>query len=116
MLGTYHKTAFLGPHPQRRLRRHPHLRLLDKKGKPAVVKNPMPKPGTLFALRDLSANVMEPPLRLYRVGDRGEFRARGVEASAFQIMSARSLPRLTIRRLNDRSKYSPNQCQREGCR
>jgi hypothetical protein len=85
-------------------------------GKPAVVKNPMPKPGTLFALRVFGANVLKPPLRLYRVGDRGEFRAQDVEANVFEIMTAKSLPRLAIRSSNDRSKYSPNQCQREGCR
>lgn len=71
---------------------------------------PSPNSGPLFVFRD-------EPLRLYRVDLYGQFRAEGVEATAFEITMAPALLHARQpRSRTDRSKYSPQQCFAKGNR
>lgn len=71
----------------------------------------LPAPdGPLFLLRG------DRP-RLYRIDYYGQYRAEGVEATAFEMQIAGNLPRARQSRSHsDRSKYSPIECTRKGKR
>lgn len=74
---------------------------LDEKGKPTMVRNPMPAPDAL-----LIWGRNDKDLRIYRVDQNGAFRSRGISFKRLDLLSAKHVPKLLqSRRLTDRSKY-----------
>lgn len=76
---------------------------------------PDPNDGPLFAIRPTGLGRDAAPLRCYRRDLYGQMRRNGVTFTAFDAMTAHSLPRSApSRRLSDRSRYSPRTCFAKG--